>query len=473
MNYLMIENEGTTDLEALTLMGVSTSRNNSDLIGKFGTGSKKGITLLLRQGIPVNTFIGNLRAEYFSEPIKINGSEFNQVCMKLTGKTPEGKQVNRVEKLGWVLEDGVIDWNDSYMALREFVANALDATNHDLSKVKIEIVDESKVRVKNGGQHTRIFVGLDYHVEFFYNNLNKFFLHFVGKQHKKVMKNTPLNRISQEVTGPEIYYCGVYLCSMGGYRERKTLFNFNFGKHDLNVGESRTVSTDDIQKSISTAMIKMDEEHIGQLMDTWLTGIKTWEGKKFDYYLVDRYIVEAHADKWRKCWASTFTDKHVPIPDDSVQHELTEIVERKGYIPVVVPNYFYSMLRDIGLPDYRKLINYLEALGYKVSDNVPESVKTVYNKIWEALTPYNRGKKIPQLKMFSTPFLSTMTLGQYKEDVVYLNTCLVNDTGNVSEQLKRVILEELGHHISSATDNSRDFQNFFMEIITATLLCCV
>lgn len=469
--YLMIENEGITDLEALTLMGVSTSRNNSDLIGKFGTGSKKGITLLLRQGIPVNTFIGNLRAEYFSEPIKINGSEFNQVCMKLTGKTPEGKQVNRIEKLGWVLEDGIVDWNDSYMALREFIANALDATNHDLSKIRVEIVEDSKVRVKNGGQHTRIFVGLDHHVKFFYDNLNKFFLHFDGKQHEKVMKNTPLNRISNDVTGPEVYYCGVYLCSMGGYRDRKTLFNYNFAKDELNVGESRTVSTDDIHKSISTTIVKMSEENIIRFIEAF--GDKTWEGKKFDYYLVPTEVIKENTEKWKKCWAGMYTEKHIPVPDDSMQETIMEIVTKKGYIPVTVPGYVWAMFRDMGFADYRKLMNHMELFGYKTSDIIPDNVVNVYFKIWDSLLPFSRGKKIPELKMFSTPFTSTMTLGQYKDDVVYLNTCLVNDNGTVSEQLKRVILEELGHHISGATDNSRDFQNFFMEIIAATLLCCV
>ena len=45
---LIIRNTGIVPIEAFTLMGVSTKRNDEDKIGMFGTGFKYGISVLLR-----------------------------------------------------------------------------------------------------------------------------------------------------------------------------------------------------------------------------------------------------------------------------------------------------------------------------------------------------------------------------------------------------------------------------------------
>ena len=40
MNYLMIENKGVLDTEALVLIGASTKRDEEGKIGFFGSGNK-------------------------------------------------------------------------------------------------------------------------------------------------------------------------------------------------------------------------------------------------------------------------------------------------------------------------------------------------------------------------------------------------------------------------------------------------
>jgi hypothetical protein len=49
MNYLLIENKGEIDINALILMGGTTKREDESKIGFFGSGNKYAIALLLRE----------------------------------------------------------------------------------------------------------------------------------------------------------------------------------------------------------------------------------------------------------------------------------------------------------------------------------------------------------------------------------------------------------------------------------------
>jgi hypothetical protein len=55
-----------------------------------------------------------------------------------------------------------------------------------------------------------------------------------------------------------------------------------------------------------------------------------------------------------------------------------------------------------------------------------------------------------------------MLNGYYRDGVVYINRRLADD--GLSEALLHVTLEELSHHITQSTDNSRDFQDFLLTL---------
>ena len=56
--YLLIQNKGEIDINALILMGGSTKRNNSSMIGHFGSGNKYSIALLLKNKIGFKIYSG-------------------------------------------------------------------------------------------------------------------------------------------------------------------------------------------------------------------------------------------------------------------------------------------------------------------------------------------------------------------------------------------------------------------------------
>ena len=152
--YLLIENSGLCPVEGLTILGCTTTRyaNNEDTIGNFGSGSKMGISVLLRNGIPPIIYCGTLRLEFFTEPLSVNDGLhsriFNQVWVKITGKH-DGKQHNRTQQLGWVLDHGEPDWTNVDMALREFVSNALDRSIRESGNIfNASISEENTPRAK-------------------------------------------------------------------------------------------------------------------------------------------------------------------------------------------------------------------------------------------------------------------------------------------------------------------------------------
>ena len=72
--YLKIENPGVAPVEAFTLMGASFSRTstNSATIGKFGTGNKQGIGVLLRNHLQPVIYAGSLKLEFSTRVQKSN-----------------------------------------------------------------------------------------------------------------------------------------------------------------------------------------------------------------------------------------------------------------------------------------------------------------------------------------------------------------------------------------------------------------
>ena len=127
--FLMIRNPGVADAAAFTLLGVSTTRSAgvAGTIGQFGSGSKNSLALLLRTNVNPVIICGNLKMDFFSKPKMVSGQQFDQVCVKYSGKEIDGTSKTSTDDLGFTLQWGIQDWNKTSMALREFVANAIDA----------------------------------------------------------------------------------------------------------------------------------------------------------------------------------------------------------------------------------------------------------------------------------------------------------------------------------------------------------
>jgi hypothetical protein len=148
-------------------------------------------------------------------------------------------------------------------------------------------------------------------------------------------------------------------------------------------------------------------------------------------------------------------------------------LERKGYIPVVAPENLISAAGVYGVQTSASVLTVDEMVGREISDPTPDAQAAV-DVVWSLLeeTGLTNGKEKPPVKVFTSILDGgTMLNGFYRDGVVYLHQDLggtASEFGGrraLSDRLLHVALEETVHYVTGATDNSRDFQNFLLDLV--------
>ena len=515
--FLKIENPGVAPAEAFTLLGASTKRGGDErTIGQFGSGNKHGVAVLLRNDMAPIVFAGNLKMEFSTRPQIVDDglreSNFNRVLVKFGGKDESGKNRSSTEDLGFVLEYGASDWGSVDLALREFVSNSLDrakeqaeynfagnwlkkndiqAVNGRLSyddqskfdvamkefrkgsqfykDVVVEIVNENQVRAKSG--HTRVFVPLTAEVTEFYNNIGKWFLHF---SEPESLDKTILPKRNRNFNGRKaavIYRRGVRVREFES-SEVPSLFDYNL--NDLQMDEARKVDDWRVRNAAGAALIDGGKEVIAKLMQTFLSEESYWE-HEFDGYSLEPWNDPLSKSEARaKVWAEAF-DKiagtEAVITNDG--GGVDEILTRKGYKVVKAPKAFVKAAEKYGVRTADKVLSQDDRDGLEIVPATPDA-QAACDYWWgviERLNLTNGRQKPPVFSFHKSMDAGTVTNGFWREGKVYIGSHIAADSvakggsvATLSQKLMAVALEELGHHVTGALDNSRDFQDWFINL---------
>lgn len=511
--YLKIENPGVAPEEAFTLLGASTKRggDNSATIGKFGTGNKQGIAVLLRNQIAPVVFAGNLKMEFGTRKQKVNDglrdTEFNRVYVKFGGKDRSGVTRTTTEDLGFVLEHGSEDWGGSDLALREFVSNSIDraveegesrflsdylmqqdqeyrdtvATKYssawddiqkkiveyrakatDWDNVVIEVVDESSVRAKAGT--TRIFVPLTNEVLTFYNNLGKWFLHF---SEPELLSATILPKRNRNLTNSNvavIYRRGVRVREFAS-NTVASLFDYNL--ENLKLDESRQVDDHYVGYEAARALSSATVEQLKPLFQSFVDQVPHWE-HEFHHYGLD--LNYGQKDVWNEAFSSVAGEDAVLSTSEG-----GEIAKRKGFKVVNAPESFVKSAEKRGLRTPTKVLNQDEQAGREVSDATPDALAAV-EFAWDLISKHGltNGKEMPKVKTYRKIMDGgSLSLGFYKDGIVYINQDIAASGSNsigwysLTQKLLVTALEQVTHHVTGATETSRDFQDFLLNLIVS------
>jgi hypothetical protein len=512
--YLKIENPGVAPAEAFTLLGASTKRGseNSATIGKFGTGNKHGVAVLLRNDLPPVIFGGTLRMTFGTRPQGMNDGirehSFNRVVVKYSGVDPYTK-ANRTatDDLGFVLEHGATDWLSVDLALREFVSNAIDRaieegeyrflerwfvdrgyrldpsgeipnewkyeaqtaleeyrlTAKDYENVVVEIVNENQVRAKAG--HTRVFVPLNADVLTFFNNLGKWFLHF-SEPHLLGQTILPKGRrnLGDRQTAV-IYRRGVRVREFES-SDTPSLFDYNL--ENLELDESRKVDDWRVQYEASKALALANKDVLVRLWQSFLDGSKYWEHSFSHYGLEAASWDDGAKTRWQEAFETVAGEDAVVATGSG-----GDMAARKGYKVVQAPEAFAKAAEKYGVKTPDKVLTHDEKEGRTILDSTPDAEAAV-DFAWNLATKYNvtNGKSRPQVKTFRKIMDGgAQTLGYYKDGVVYINQDIAGSislqTGwhGLTQQLLVTALEEVSHHVTGALDNSRDFQDYVLNLL--------
>ena len=509
--YLMIQNPGVAPPQAFTLLGASTSRgsDNAGTIGKFGTGNKHGVAVLLRNQLKPVVFAGNLKLEFSTRAEVVNNGNkdttFNRVVVQYGGKDSEGKNKSSTEDLGFVLEHGSSDWLSVDLALREFVSNSIDRsieegefnfvrsylaskdedfrtyaqrkytseneevanalaeyrkTATDYKNVVIEVVNDGQVRAKAG--HTRVFVPLVPEVLTFFNDLGKWFLHF---SEPELLNKTLLpksNRNLGDKTTAVIYRRGVRVREFES-SDTSSLFDYNL--ENLSLDESRQVDDWRVAVEAARAFSNADKESLARLWQSFLDGKKFWE-HTFNYGLDNR------TESQDQVWNDAFEDVAGEFAVLSTESG-GAMAARKGYKVVHAPEAFVNAAEKRGLRTPAKVLSDDDKAGRTILDATPDAIAAV-EFAWDLCQKHGvtNGKLKPAVKTFRKIMdAGSQTLGFYKDNTVFINQdiaaggSLTLGWHGLTQQLLATALEEVAHHVTGATDNSRDFQDFLLNLV--------
>ena len=476
--FLKIENPGQAPVEGFTVLGVSLAdtSKNVGVIGQFGSGNKHAIAVLLRNELSPVVFAGTLKMEFGTRSQTVTdglaSKEFGRIVVKYGGADPvTGASRSTTEDLGFVLDYGKQDWNEVALALREFVSNAIDRSIRevgDWSGATIGVVNETQVRAKAG--FTRVFVPLTSPVLQFYNNLGKWFLHF-SEPHslgKAILRKANRNLGNRKAA--VIYRRGVRVREFES-SDIESLFDYNL--NDLTLDEARIASDWNVKHGAAKALASADKRTLAILFDRLLNSDRpAWE-YGFDIYSLSPSAAESPKEvaQRRKNWGQAFTQ--VAGEDGVLTAKGTvDQLERKGYVPVVAPESLVGAAALYGVQTSSNVLSADDLVGREISAATPDAQAAV-DLVWQLLEEIGltNGKKKPPVKGFTSILNGgTMLNGYCRNGEVFINSDLagagsvVGGRKALSHRLLVVALEEIAHYITGATDNSRDFQNYLLDV---------
>jgi len=469
---LLIQNPGVAPTEGFTLLGVSTTCGCGveGTIGQFGSGTKHAINVLLRAGLKVMVYCGRTRLEFLTREDQVNDG-LSVKTVKRVYVQFGGTSTKKVD-LGWVLDFGVIDWTELGMAFREFISNSIDRTLREESgqfepaikegRLSVRKVAESEVRAKDG--YTRVFIEVNDEVDRYLAELPKRFLHFSdnpGDVRKKLLTKCGRN-LSAAMRTAMIYREGVFVRELRETRA-DSVYDYNFKSREIQIDESRNSSEYALRAACARAMRAAGAEELVPVFRSLVAMDETFESELDPYYLCPGYETPRpeQQDNWRKAWEAVAGDSVMCAP--TAQQVM--LVKRKGKPATAVqsPGWVQAAER-FGIVTAAKVLTDTEITGREECPVTPaayKAVETVWG--WVVSLGMANGKEMPKVACFrDLTNAEENMMGFYEYGTVHLREDIASG-GN--KYLLKTALEEVAHHVTGAGDNSRDIQNFFIDMI--------
>lgn len=453
--YLLIQNCGEAPVEGYTVLGYSSTRNCGidGTIGQFGSGAKHAINLCLRNGLSVWVYCGKTRLEFSLDKEVINDGLRDDTVYHVVYRKNQGGW----QRAGWILDFGVLDWDNVGMGLRELISNAIDRTikeegdiheARNANRLSIKIVDDCDRRAKAG--YTRIYVGVNDEIREYFGNLHKHFLHFsdVPEQAKPCL-------IHKDDQSPaRIYRCGVFVREMGA----NSLFDYNFSADEIRIDECRNSSDYAVKAACARKLRNAEASELKIVFDAQVAGVETVESS-FDEYSLTGFedLTETQADRWKNAWESSAGPEAV-VCENTFS---ADYVQKKGHPTRIVKPNWNRALKKAGIRTAEDVLNADEQRGRTKLDATPEAVKatTWAWEVFELAGLVGERERPPVFCYQEIMKAESKTNGFCDAEGVHY---LVDISGT---SLKKVALEEVAHWITGATDNSRDFQDFFINTL--------
>lgn len=260
MQYLRISNVGELDPRAMTLMGASDKRDDNEAIGFFGSGNKYALACLLRQNLEIRLFAGEREIKIEAKPVDFRGKKFSVIHV-------DGEATSITTDTGpkWQVMD----------AVREFWSNALDeggAERAIVSSVHGDVFGVPGV--------TLLYIQMN---EAIASMLDQWDKYFIPHNAAPLFINQYGAIINAGLTGgvPNYFRRGVWCC-----QERQSIPLFSYSFKEVNLPESRLVSSHVAMRQIATVLGECTNLTIinAMLNTVQKSDVAEWESMEYCYF---------------------------------------------------------------------------------------------------------------------------------------------------------------------------------------------
>lgn len=425
MSYLVIENQGEMDLEALRLMGASTKRSGN-FIGMFGTGAKYAIAVLMSKGIGVTVTSGVKKAGFETEKAHIKGQGFDEVVLVVGGKK---------KRLGFTTEMG-LQW-DVDGALRELVSNAYDEQGAKVER-------RTGIEAKKG--FTRVWVEYTEEVKKFDLKFDSLFLF----NRKPLYVGKGVRVYEKEEEGAGVYRKGVRVFYSSAL---KSLYDWDFD--ELEVREDRTSEQWTVQNKVNSSLDVLP-------VRTMLNCIKKSANKE---QWLEAHSYCSYQLQYSEKLKEEIKGKLVITPQiyNAMQEELN------GVEYVLVGESYATTLQAMGALELKDILSVEKIEGIQIvelSEN--EEWERKFNRAVRELRELGYWLEQDSIGMKVEFFKYTKgeekVLGEYVEgkNLIRLNVSLM-DKGLI--ELEEIMLHEWAHKMSKMDDKTRGFESWMCKEI--------
>jgi len=419
MKYLKIQNDGVLDIRLVALMGGTTKSNDEFKIGQFGTGLKYTLAFLFRNNLDFKIFSGTDLVDLSTENETIRDEVFEIICIN-------GKRTSITTRMGE-------DWK-AWMIVREIWCNALDegGAKKDITSL-----------VEGAEGTTTFFIQIDSQIQAVLDNWTKYFIHGL-----EPVWQSNCHAIYPGGESLRIYKNGVLIDEE---EKSKSLFSYDVKNAELNeLREFKGHRSYEMVQALSRANEKVASYFLENINEGYYEG---GDQMSYGWYCT-----------WNESWKNVLGNAKL------IHKDALEKIEARGITVdaaklIVVPKMVYV-----------ELTKQFEGIGAlvvasKACEFYQDYDSRTESKIKQALTILEHCEYVihPELEFVYGFFEDKRVLAQVniESKKVYLSNTLVQKSLFC---LVATLIEENEHFNTGHSDESRAFQQHFIDLYTRELL---
>lgn len=420
MKYLKISNNGILDIRLVALMGGTTKSKDEYKIGQFGTGLKYTLAYLFRNNLHFKIFAGTDEVKLHTEIEIIRDENFEIICIN-------GQRTSITTKMGE-------DWQ-AWMIIRELWCNALDEGGAQRDVVTEFTPSENE---------TQFYIQVDILFNEVINNWGNYFIH-----NQQPLCETDNYKIYGGGNALRLYKQGVLIHEVPN---TKTLFSYDVKNADINeLREFKGHAMREVVYALSQANKEVAEYFLEHISNQYYEGLDD-----MDY--------EWYTPKWSEAWVDVLgTAKliHPKAVDDAAAMGITIDTQSLVIVPKCV---FKALTKQFeGISSLR-----IAAKAGEFHEHFDAHVEAKINQACAILDSCNYTVH-PELKFVYGFFEDKRVLAKVsmdKKEVLLSNTLVQKSLFDIVATL----IEENEHFNTGLSDESRAFQQHFIDLYTRQLL---